>query len=134
MAQNSIDSFRTRSTLKVGRQAYEIYRLDQLEKATSKNLSRLPFSLKILLENLLRQEDGRRVTKADVETFAGWNPKVKEEKEIAFMPARVLTQDLTGVPAIVDLAVMREAMKRLGGDPKKINPLAPVDLIVDHSV
>jgi aconitate hydratase len=90
--------------------------------------------LKVLLENLLRQEDNHHVSKGDIEALANWNPKAKQEKEIAFMPARVLTQDLTGVPAVVDLAVMREAMQRLGGDPKKINPLAPVDLVIDHSV
>ncbi|MBI3062812.1 MAG: aconitate hydratase AcnA, partial [Deltaproteobacteria bacterium] len=115
-------------------QTYKIHRLDKLEKAGFKNIPRLPVSLKILLENLLRCEDNRHVTGADIETLAGWNPKEKKEKEVAFMPARVLTQDLTGVPAVVDLAVMREAMKRLGGDPKKINPLVPVDLVIDHSV
>ena len=134
MAQKSLDSFGTRSTLKVGKQSYAIYRLDKLEKAGLKGSSRLPMSLKVLLENLLRHEDSRLVTKADIETLATWNPKAKKEKEIAFMPARVLTQDLTGVPAIVDLAAMREAMKRMGGDPKKINPLAPCDLVIDHSV
>jgi len=108
--------------------------LDQLEKAGFKTVSQLPVSLRVLLENLLRHEDGRLVTKADIETLAGWNPKSKQDKEIAFMPARVLTQDLTGVPSVVDLAAMREAMKRMGGDPKKINPLAPVDLVIDHSV
>ncbi len=134
MAQKSLNSFGTAATLKVGNQSYKVHRLDKLEKAGFKTVSRLPVSLKILLENLLRHEDNRLVTKADIETLAGWNPKEKKEKEIAFMPARVLTQDLTGVPAVVDLAVMREAMKRLGGDPKKINPLAPVDLVIDHSV
>src|SRR3990172_477098 len=134
MAQKSLDSFKTRSSLKVGKQSYAIYRLDRLEKAGFKTVSQLPVSLKILLENLLRHEDNRLVTKADVETLAGWNPKAKKEKEIAFMPARVLTQDLTGVPAVVDLAAMREAIKQMGGDPKKINPLAPCDLVIDHSV
>ena len=134
MAQKYLDSFGAAAMLKVGNQAYKISRLDRLEKAGFKTASKLPVSLKVLLENLLRHEDNRLVTKADIETLAGWNPKAKKEKEIAFMPARVLTQDLTGVPAIVDLAVMREAMKRLGGDPKKINPLAPVDLVIDHSV
>ena len=134
MAGKSLDSFGARSTLKVGTQSYEIYNLNPLGKAGFKDSSRLPVSLKILLENLLRQEDGLLVTKADIEALASWNPNVKKEKEIAIMPARILTQDLTGVPAIVDLAVMREAMKRLGGDPKKINPLAPVDLVIDHSV
>jgi aconitate hydratase len=134
MTQKSLDSYNTAAELKVGNRSYKIFRLDRLEKAGFKTLSQLPVSLKVLLENLLRHENNRLVTKADVETLASWNPKAKKEKEIAFMPARVLTQDLTGVPAIVDLAVMREAMKRLGGDPKKINPLQPVDLVVDHSV
>jgi len=134
MAQKSLDSFGAAASLKVGNQTYKIYRLDRLAKAGFKNIPRLPVSLRILLENLLRHEDGRLVTKADIETLAGWNAKAKQEKEIAFMPARVLTQDLTGVPAVVDLAAMREAMKRMGGDPKKINPLVPVDLVIDHSV
>ena len=134
MAQKSLDSFGTRSTLKVGNQSYTIYRLDRLEKAGLKGASRLPVSLRILLENLLRHEDNRHLTKEDIQVLATWNPKDKKEKEIAFMPARVLTQDLTGVPAVVDLAAMREAMKRMGGDPKKINPLAPCDLVIDHSV
>ena len=134
MAQKYLDSFGTRKALRVGDQSYDIFRLDLLENAGFKNISRLPVSLKVLLENLLRQEDNHHVTKGDIEALANWNPKVKSEKEIAFMPARVLMQDLTGVPAVVDLAAMREAMKRLGGDPKKINPLAPVDLVIDHSV
>src|SRR3970040_1138605 len=134
MAQKYVDSFGTRKVLKVGSQNYDIFRLDLLEKAVFKNISRLPVSLKVLLETLLRKEDNHHVNKGDIEALANWNPKAKQEKEIAFMPARVLTQDLTGVPAVVDLAVMREAMQRLGGDPKKINPLAPVDLVIDHSV
>ncbi len=134
MAQKYVDSFGARQALKVDGESYDIFRLDQLEKAGFKNVSRLPVSLKVLLENLLRQEDNRHVNKADIEALAKWDPKAKQEKEIAFMPARVLMQDLTGVPAVVDLACMREAMKRLGGDPKKINPLAPVDLVIDHSV
>ena len=134
MAQKYVDSFGARQALKVDGESYDIFRLDQLEKAGFKNISRLPVSLKVLLENLLRQEDNRHVNKADIEALAKWDPKAKQEKEIAFMPARVLMQDLTGVPAVVDLACMREAMKRLGGDPKKINPLAPVDLVIDHSV
>ena len=134
MAHKSLDSFGTRTTLKAGNQSYDIYRLDRLEKAGFKNISRLPVSLKVLLENLLRFEDNHHVNKADIEALANWNPKAKQDKEIAFMPARVLMQDLTGVPAVVDLAAMREAMKRLGGDPKKINPLVPVDLVIDHSV
>ncbi|HEY3151355.1 MAG TPA: aconitate hydratase AcnA [Candidatus Binatia bacterium] len=134
MAHKYVDSFGAQKTLKVGNDSYDIFRLDQLERAGFKNVSRLPVSLKVLLENLLRHEDNHHVNKTDIEALANWNPKAKPDKEIAFMPARVLMQDLTGVPAIVDLAVMREAMKRLGGDPKKINPLAPVDLVIDHSV
>ncbi len=134
MAQKHVDSFGTRKVLTVDGETYDIFRLDLLEKAGFKNISRLPVSLKVLLENLLRQEDNHHVNKADIEALANWDAKVKSGKEIAFMPARVLMQDLTGVPAVVDLAAMREAMKRLGGDPKKINPLAPVDLVIDHSV
>jgi len=134
MAQTYVDSFGARKVLKVGSESYDIFRLDELERAGFKNVSRLPVSLKILLENLLRQEDDHHVNKADIEALANWEPRAKQQKEIAFMPARVLMQDLTGVPAVVDLAAMREAMKRLGGDPKKINPLAPVDLVIDHSV
>jgi aconitate hydratase len=134
MAQKYVDSFSTRRALLVDGQSYDVFRLDLLTKAGFKNVSRLPVSLKVLLENLLRQEDNHHVNKADIEALANWNPTAKQDKEIAFMPARVLMQDLTGVPAVVDLAAMREAMKRLGGDPKKINPLAPVDLVIDHSV
>ena len=134
MAQKYVDSFGARKILTVGSATYDIFRLDQLERAGFKNIAGLPVSLKVLLENLLRQEDNHHVTKADIEGLAKWEPKAKQDKEIAFMPARVLMQDLTGVPAVVDLAAMREAMKRLGGDPKKINPLAPVDLVIDHSV
>ena len=134
MAQKYRDSFGTRQVLKVADQSYDIFRLDRLDKAGFGNVARLPVSLKVLLENLLRQEDNHHVNKADIEALASWDPKAKPSKEIAFMPARVLMQDLTGVPAVVDLAAMREAMKRLGGDPNKINPLAPVDLVIDHSV
>jgi aconitate hydratase len=134
MAQKYVNSFGTRKALKVGSESYDIFALAGLEKAGFKNVSRLPVSLKVLLENLLRQEDNHHVNKTDIEALANWDPKAKPEKEIAFMPARVLMQDLTGVPAVVDLAAMREAMKHLGGDPKKINPLAPVDLVIDHSV
>ena len=134
MAQKYVDSFGTRKVLTVGSQSYDIFRLDVLERAGFQNVAKLPVSLKVLLENLLRQEDNHHVNKADIGALANWNPKAKPDKEIAFMPARVLMQDLTGVPAVVDLAAMREAMKRLGGDPKKINPLAPVDLVIDHSV
>src|SRR5258706_13456354 len=128
MAQKYVDSFGTRKALKVGSENYDIFRLDQLEKAGFGNISRLPVSLKVLLENLLRQEDNHHVHKADIEALANWQPKGKQDKEIAFMPARVLMQDLTGVPAVVDLAAMREAMKRLAGDPKKNNTRAPLQL------
>ena len=121
MAHKYVDSFGARKALKVGSESYDVFRLDQLAKAGFKNVSRLPVSLKVLLENLLRHEDDHHVDKADIEALANWDPKARQDKEIAFMPARVLMQDLTGVPAIVDLAAMREAMKRLGGDPKKIN-------------
>jgi aconitate hydratase len=134
MAQKYVDSYGTRKTLTVGDQIYDIFSLDLLEKAGFKKVSKLPVSLKVLLENLLRHEDHHHVNRNDIEALANWNPNAKQDKEIAFMPARVLMQDLTGVPAVVDLAAMREAMKRLGGDPKKINPLAPVDLVIDHSV
>src|SRR4029453_11051405 len=134
MAHKYADSFGAQKTLKVGNDSYDIFRLDQLERAGFKNVSRLPVSFKVFLGNLLPHEDTHHVNKNDIEALANWNPRAKPDKEIAFMPARVLMQDLTGVPAIVDLAVMREAMKRLGGDPKKINPLAPVDLVIDHSV
>jgi aconitate hydratase len=128
-----MDSFGSRSTLRVDNHDYEIYRLDALDK---KGIStrHLPFSLRILLENLLRTEDGRNVTKADIRALASWNSKSKPEKEIAFTPSRVLLQDFTGVPAVVDLAAMRDAMKRLSGDPTLINPLQPAELVIDHSV
>ena len=133
MPRSSGDSFHSHDTLKVGAQSFEIHRLEALEKQHIGNVARLPFSLKILLENLLRQEDGRFVHAEDIRALAEWKPGVAQ-KEIAFMPARVLLQDFTGVPAIVDLATMREAVKRMGGDPKKINPLLPAELVIDHSV
>src|SRR2546425_1263468 len=133
MPKPSGDSFHTRDTFKVGAQGFEIHRLEALEKQGIGNVARLPFSLKILLENLLRQEDGRFVHKEDIRALAEWKPGAAQ-KEIAFMPARVLLQDFTGVPAIVDLATMREAVKRMGGDPKQINPLFPAELVIDHSV
>ena len=134
MASQSIDTFHTSSSLDVGDDRYRIYRLETLAKETSLPVDRLPFSLKILLENLLRCEDGRHVSAADIRALADWDPAAKPDKEIAFMPARILLQDLTGVPAIVDLAAMREGIRRLGGDPGRINPLQPVDLVIDHSV
>jgi aconitate hydratase len=131
----SLDSFKCRKTLKVGSKTYTYFSLKAAEKNGLPGVSRLPYSLKVLLENLLRSEDGRSVTRADIEGIARWlKNRGREEKEIAFRPARVLMQDFTGVPAVVDLAAMRDAMKKLGKDPKKINPLAPVDLVIDHSV
>ena len=130
----SLDSFRCCKSLKVGSKTYAYYSLPIAEKNGLKGISRLPFSMKVLLENLLRNEDGRSVTKDDILAVAQWLKTKTSDREIAFRPARVLMQDFTGVPAVVDLAAMRDAMKKLGGDPKKINPLVPVDLICDHSV
>ncbi len=128
------NSFRARQTLQVGDKEYIYYSLTQAEKNGLKGASALPFSMKVLLENLLRYEDGRTVTKADIEAMAAWlDNRGKAEKEIAYRPARVLMQDFTGVPAVVDLAAMRDAMKNLGGDPRRINPQVPVDLVIDHS-
>jgi aconitase A len=125
------DSFKAKTTLQVGAQQFDILSLDALK---SQNVGRLPFSLKILLENLLRFEDGVNVTKQDIEALLNWDPKASPSHEIAFTPARVIMQDFTGVPCIVDLAAMREAIVRLGGDPQKVNPLAPAELVIDHSV
>src|SRR5207253_3248055 len=130
----SLDSFRCCKPLKVGSKTYAYYSLPSAEKNGLKSISRLPFSMKVLVENLLRNEDGRSVTKEDIQAVAQWLKTKTSEREIAFRPARVLMQDLTGVPAVVGLAAMRDAMKTLGGDPKKINPLVPVDLVIDHSV
>src|SRR5690349_11637819 len=127
------NSFGSKSTLDVGERKFEIYKLSALEKAGVKP-GRLPFSLRILLENLLRHEDGKQVKEADIRALAGWDPKAAPASEIAFMPARVLLQDFTGVPAVVDLAAMRAAMQTLGGDPTRINPLLPAELVIDHSV
>ncbi|MDX6226643.1 MAG: aconitate hydratase, partial [Frankiales bacterium] len=123
------NSFDARDTLEVGGRSYEIFRLDKVEGA-----ARLPFSLKILLENLLRTEDGVNVTAEQVRAIAAWDPAAEPDTEIQYTPARVLMQDFTGVPCVVDLAAMREAMVDLGGDPSKINPLAPAELVIDHSV
>ncbi|HXW10938.1 MAG TPA: aconitase family protein, partial [Steroidobacteraceae bacterium] len=125
------DSFKTRTSLAVGHQSYEIHSLPALQ---GHDLDRLPYSLKVLLENLLRFEDGVNVTREDIEALLAWNAKAAPSYEIAFTPARVIMQDFTGVPAIVDLAAMREAMVRLGGNPQEINPLAPAELVIDHSV
>jgi aconitate hydratase len=130
----SLDSFKCLRPLKVGSKTYAYYSLPVAEKNGLKGISRLPYSLKVLLENLLRHEDGRTVTKEDILGVAQWLKAKTSDREIAFRPARVLMQDFTGVPAVVDLAAMRDAMKMLGGDPKKINPLVPVDLVIDHSV
>ncbi len=127
------NSFGARATIHVGKKEYEIYRLDALDKQGI-STQHLPFSLRILLENLLRTEDGRNVTQDEIRALAAWNKNSKPEKEIAFTPSRVLLQDFTGVPAVVDLAAMRDAMKRLGGDAKLINPLQPAELVIDHSV
>ncbi len=137
MTRTSKNSFSTRGPLRAADESFGIYRLNALERAGVGNVSGLPFSLKVLLENLLRHEDERFVFADDIRALAGWDPSAAEgatEKEISFMPARVLLQDFTGVPAVVDLAAMREAMRTLGGDPKKINPLLPAELVIDHSV
>ena len=130
----SLDSFKCRKTLKVGGKTYVYYSLPTAEKNGLKGISRLPYSMKVLLENLLRNEDDRTVTKADIVAVSKWLKKRALDHEIAFRPARVLMQDFTGVPAVVDLAAMRNAMQSLGGDAEKINPLVPVDLVIDHSV
>jgi aconitate hydratase len=130
----SLDSFRCCKTLTVGKKTYAYFSLPTAERNGLKGISRLPFSMKVLLENLLRNEDGRTVRKEDIQAVAHWLKNKSSEHEIAFRPARVLMQDFTGVPAVVDLAAMRDAMKMLGGDPKRINPLVPVDLVIDHSV
>ncbi|MBV9574130.1 MAG: aconitate hydratase AcnA, partial [Acidobacteriales bacterium] len=128
-----MNSYNSRSSLRVGGQDYEIYRLDALDKQGI-STGHLPFSLRILLENLLRTEDGHNVTTDEIRALALWNSKSKPEKEIAFTPSRVLLQDFTGVPVVVDLAAMRDAMQRLAGDPALINPLQPVEMVIDHSV
>ncbi len=126
------NSFDARSTLRVGGNEYEIFRLEALQQKY--DVARLPYSLKILLENQLRFEDGRSVTAEGVEAVANWGASDKPSTEIAFTPARVLMQDFTGVPAVVDLAAMRDAIDDLGGDPSRINPLRPAELVIDHSI
>ena len=126
------DSFGARSTLEVGGRSYEVFRLDSL--ADRFDVARLPYSIEVLLENVLRLEDGVSASAADVEAIAGWDPAAEPSDESPYQPARVLMQDFTGVPAVVDLAAMRDAMARLGGDPRKINPGQPVDLVIDHCV
>src|SRR6266704_3606997 len=126
------DSFGARDTLEVSGREYEIFRLNALQ--ASHDVARLPYSLKVLLENALRLEDGESVTRENVEAIATWDATAEPSAEIPFQPARVLMQDFTGVPALVDLAAMRDAIEDLGGDPAAINPLVDVDLIIDHSV
>src|SRR6201994_1840420 len=123
------NSFGSRGTLEAGGATHEIYRLDAAEGSGS-----LPYSLKVLLENLLRNEDGLNITADHIRALAAWDPAAEPDTEIQFTPARVILQDLTGVPAVVDLAAMREAMRALGGDPTKITPLIPAELVIDHSV
>src|SRR5580658_4652907 len=130
---NSQNSFNAAGELRVGDRSYQIFRLAALEQAGVATLSRIPFSIKILLENLLRFEDGLTVKRSDIEYVAAWNPSAAAS-EINFRPARVLLQDFTGVPCVVDLAAMRDALAKMGADPKKANPLIPVDLVIDHSV
>jgi len=127
------DSFGSKGRLAVGGRSWEIFRLAALEQR-GLPMAHLPYSLRILLENLLRREDGRTVRAEEIETLARWDPKKTPDDEIAFMPARVLMQDFTGVPAVVDLAAMRDAMTTMGGDAKRVNPLLPAELVIDHSV
>ena len=135
LTPESLDSYKCKKTLTVGAKTYDYFSLPDAEKNGLTGISKLPFSLKVLLENMLRFEDGKSVTKADIMGMAEWLQNTgKAEREIGFRPARVLMQDFTGVPAVVDLAAMRDGMNQLGGDPKKINPLVPVDLVIDHSV
>src|ERR1700729_1144302 len=128
-SKDSVNSFGARDTLKVGGDSYEIYRVDAV-----KGTEKLPYSLKVLAENLLRNEDGSNITKEHIQAIAQWDPKAEPSIEIQYTPARVVMQDFTGVPCIVDLATMREAIGDLGGDAEKVNPLAPADLVIDHSV
>ncbi|HEX5692408.1 MAG TPA: aconitase family protein, partial [Roseiflexaceae bacterium] len=132
MNDRSFDPFGARTTLEVGQQQYAIYRLDRLAAQTGADMARLPVSVKVVLESLLRNVGDGFTEADDVEALAKWTPDSANKREIAFKPARVLLQDFTGVPAVVDLAAMREAMRALGGDPAKINPLSPADLVIDH--
>lgn len=125
---SKVDSFKSSSKLEVGNKSYRIFKLDSVLKG------QLPYSLKILLENLLRTEDGANITSEHIKAIANWDPQAEPDIEIQFSPARVIMQDFTGVPCIVDLATMREAVSTLGGDPKKVNPLTPAELVIDHSV
>ena len=128
----SANSFDAQATLSIGENRFEVFRLDALQ--SKYDVARLPFSLKVLLEDLLRNEDGESIRKEDIDALATWDAKAEPSREIAFTPARVLMQDFTGVPAVVDLAAMRDAMADMGGEPEKINPLVPAELVIDHSV
>src|SRR5688500_16528001 len=130
----TLNSFGTRTELRVGSDSVDIYSLPALERAGFPGVSRLPYSMKVLLENLLRREDGAFVKADDIRALAQWNATANVEKEISFMPTRVLLQDFTGVPCVVDLAAMRDAVIELGGNPDRVNPLQPVELVIDHSV
>jgi len=130
----TVNSFGTRTALQAGGRSVQIYSLPSLEAGGFPEIARLPYSMKILLENALRHEDARFVKAADIEALARWDLKGTAQKEISFAPARVLLQDFTGVPAVVDLAAMRDGIVRLGGDPNRVNPLQPVELVIDHSV
>src|SRR5580765_6398979 len=130
----TVNSFGTRMSLAVGGRRAQMYSLPTLQAGGCPGVERLPYSMKVLLENLLRHEDGRFVKAADIEAMATWDVKGTAQKEISFAPARVLLQDFTGVPAVVDLAAMRDGIARLGGDPNRVNPLQPVELVIDHSV
>ena len=132
--QASRDPFAARDTFDTGHGKAGIYRLARLEEQGLGRIAELPFSIRVLLESVLRNCDGYQVTEAHVKDLAGWRADAVPEIEIPFKPARVVLQDFTGVPAVVDLAAMRSGMRRMGGDPKKINPLVPVDLVIDHSV
>src|SRR5690606_12239102 len=134
MADRSRDSFDTRSTLDVAGKTLTYFSLPKLAQKLGRDLMRLPYSLRILLENLLRHEDGKVVRAQDVEALARWNAKDVPDTEIAFHPARVVLQDFTGVPAVVDLAAMRDAVRAMGGDPRRINPVFPAELVIDHSI
>lgn len=126
---SALNSFGAKDTLRVGSTDFEIFRIDKIP-----GHEKLPFSLKVLLENLLRTEDGANITTSHIDALSNWDPTVEPATEIQFTPARVIMQDFTGVPCIVDLATMREAVSALGGDPEKINPLAPAEMVIDHSV
>src|SRR5262249_41363104 len=130
----SLNTLKTRTGLQADGRTLQYYSLPALAAAGFSGVASLPYSLKILLENLLRNEDGRFVKRTDIEALASWDVKNTKQREISFMPARVLLQDFTGVPCVVDLAAMRDGIVRLGGDPNKVNPLQPVELVIDHSV